>query len=54
MGVKQPVVARSRILQGAQEALEIASDEMPQDAYAVHIPEENAPPEGVDVTEYIT
>lgn len=29
----------SRILQGAQEALAIASGEMPKDAYAVHIPE---------------
>lgn len=30
----------SRILQGAQEALAIASGEMPQDNYVVHAPEE--------------
>ena len=29
----------SRILRGAKEALAIASGEMPQDTYAVHIPE---------------
>ncbi len=36
---------RSRILQGAQEALAIASGEMPQDGYAVHIPESSPPEE---------